>query len=125
MIEGGGWSSWDKKGEEKTVVTESEGDVVMATTTPQEDATLSEQEVVTATAPNEVQSPIQHECKDTNSTQQAQQKRTRALQITTLYLLMAIHYSTPTGLMSESTVNLCGCVASWMGLAEAWRRVGG
>lgn len=63
--------------------------------------------------------------KDTPSTQQAQhEERTRTLQITTLYLLMALHYSHPTGLMPETLVNLCGCVASWMGLAEAWRKVG-
>ncbi|KAL8898213.1 MAG: hypothetical protein Q9192_002192 [Flavoplaca navasiana] len=44
------------------------------------------------------------------------------LKINLAYAPMTLHYSLPNGLLNESTVALCGLLASWWGLQGAWAR---
>ncbi|KAL8866751.1 MAG: hypothetical protein Q9198_008771, partial [Flavoplaca austrocitrina] len=46
----------------------------------------------------------------------------RNLKINLAYAPMTLHYSLPNGLLNDSTVALCGVLASWWGLQGAWAR---
>ncbi|KAL8727226.1 MAG: hypothetical protein Q9166_006190 [cf. Caloplaca sp. 2 TL-2023] len=46
----------------------------------------------------------------------------RKLKTNAAYAPMTVHYSFESGLLSSSTVALCGVMASWLGLKGAWRR---
>ncbi|KAL9626415.1 MAG: hypothetical protein Q9204_007326 [Flavoplaca sp. TL-2023a] len=47
----------------------------------------------------------------------------RNLKINLAYAPMTLHYSFPNGLLNDSTVALCGVLASWWGLQGAWARM--
>ena len=58
--------------------------------------------------------------------QQQQQEETeswwRDLKINLAYAPMTLHYSLANGLLNDSTVALCGVLASYWGLKGAWQR---
>lgn len=74
----------------------------------------------------EIDKEVEMACQERNTAQRQQlrEKWTRSIEINTLYMLMALHYSTEGGVMGEAMLSLCGCLASWLGLREAWRRIG-